>query len=251
MNYKEKLKNEIVKLGLKKGDSVVAHSSLSSLGNFSNRAQIVVDALLEVLGKEGTLLISALSYENVTKENPAFNVNTTSSCVGWLSEYFRNLPDSRRSLHPTHSVCAIGKKTDYFLGTHYLDSTPCGENSPFRKLKEIGGKILFLGCSLKPNTSMHGIEELTSPPYLFGEEIEYTIEPNNEPAYKKIYITHSFEGFEQRYDRVTDVLDKNDYSIGKILDADSYLLKTKPLWEKVHEMLQKEPLHFVDKKLFS
>lgn len=249
MDYKKMLKSGLEALGLEKGDAVIVHSSLKSLGNFPNREQTVIDALLEQLNDEGTLLMPCLSYETVTPDNPVFNVKKTPSCVGWLTEYFRNMPESRRSVHPTHSVCGIGKKADFLLGTHQIDTTPCGENSPFSKLVQIGGKILFLGCGLKPNTFMHGIEELSRPPYLFGEEIDYIIEPENQPAFHVKHIRHNFEGYEQRYDRVINVLDKNDYSFGKVLEADAYLLQTKPLWQKAHEILKKAPYYFVDRKM--
>ena len=32
-----------------------------------------------------------------------------------------------------------------------MDQTPCGPNSPFRLVNEMGGHILFLGCGLNPN----------------------------------------------------------------------------------------------------
>ncbi len=235
-------------MGVRAGDSLMVHSSLNAAGRFENRAQIFIDAFSTVLGPSGTLLMPCLTYEYVTREKPFFDIRTTPSCVGALTEYFRCLPGTLRSLHPTHSVCAIGRNAAFFLEDHHLDHTPCGPQSPFRKLKETGGKILFMGCGLRPNTSMHSIEELTEPAYLFGEPLTYTIIRMNGTAWKKEYIPHNFEGYEQRYDRVEEVLEPGDYKRGKILDADSWLLDTGPLWEKVHLKMTRQPLYFVDKR---
>lgn len=247
MNLLNRIKEELKSVGIVDGDAVIVHSALGSLGKFPDKDRIVTDALLETVGSRGTLLMPSLSYENVTRENPFFSINKTPSCVGWLTEYFRNLQYSQRSIHPTHSVSATGSNTDFLTGRHQLDNTPCGNNSPFSLLRELKGKILFLGCSLKANTSMHGIEELSEPEYLFDEEIEYSIETGNGKTYNKKYIPHNFRGFEQRYDRVLDILHKDDYSHGEILEADVYLLKTKPLWSKAHEKLCEDPLYFVDR----
>ncbi len=246
-DYKTSIVKSLVKLGVSEGDSLLVHASLNSVGHFENRAQILIDTFIQVLGPSGTLLMPALSYENVTSEFPIFDVLQTPSCVGALTEYFRNRPGTSRSIHPTHSVCATGKRATFFLKDHHLDHTPCGPSSPFRKLMENEGKILFLGCGLKPNTSMHGIEELSEPEYLLGEKLNYSIITEDDESYQKEYITHNFKGYEQRYDRVLNILDEDDYSTGHVLDAEVWLLKTRPLWDKAHKKLLEEPLYFVDK----
>ena len=241
------MRDDLTRLGVSGGDSVLVHSALGSLGKFENRAQILIDALLEVLGPEGNLLLPALSYESVTASHPDFDIHQTPSCVGGLTEYFRHRPDVYRSLHPTHSVCATGKSARDFIRNHYLDHTPCGENSPFRLLKEADGYLLFLGCGLKPNTSMHGVEELVEPVYLFGEMLEYRLITEGGESIKKQYRTHGFKGYAQRYDRLEKLLNSSDYMPGKILEADTYLIKCRPMWEKAYEKLAKDPLFFVDK----
>ena len=245
--YGQLIRNDLARLGVSSGDSVLVHVSLNSLGKFENRAQILIDALLDVLGPEGNLLMPALSYESVTASHPDFDIHQTPSCVGGLTEYFRHRPDVYRSLHPTHSVCAAGKSARDYIRNHHLDHTPCGENSPFRLLKEADGYLLFLGCGLKPNTSIHGVEELVEPVYLFGETLEYTLKTEDGKTIKEQYRTHSFCGYTQRYDRLEKLLNSSDYMQGKILEADTYLIKCRPMWEKAFEKLVQDPLFFVDK----
>jgi aminoglycoside 3-N-acetyltransferase len=245
---KNKLVEDLKTLGVKPVDSLLVHSSLKSLGPLNKPAETLWAALLEVLGPQGTLLIPTLSYKFVTHQNPRFDVSTTPSCVGGLTEYFRSFPGVKRSLHPTHSVCAFGAVADWFVGEHYLDNTPVGPHSPFRKLRDRGGKILMLGCGLRPDTSFHGIEELSEPPYLFGETVEYTLIDRDGQESRKKYRTHGFKGYDQRYDRALDVLDEADYSHGKILEADCYLIDSYALWEKVDRKMREDPFYFVDKE---
>lgn len=129
-----------------------------------------------------------------------------------------------------------------------MDDTPCGPHSPFSKLPEVNGKILFLGCGSRPNTSMHGVEEGINPAYLLGERINYRIKDQKGKVFSKAYFTHNFSGFEQRYERIEGLLDVDSCRRGKILQADSVLLDAKNVWEKGTLQLEKDPYYFVDQK---
>jgi aminoglycoside 3-N-acetyltransferase len=246
--YKERIKSGLAALGVKSGDSLLVHASLKSLGALPNAAELVTTAFLELLGSEGTLLMPALSYSSVTKESPFFDLERTPSCVGGLSEYFRTRTFARRSIHPTHSVCALGKAAGFFTDSHLSDRTPVGVHSPFSKLKEAKGKVLFLGCGLKPNTSMHGVEELVVPPYLFGDEREYTLRLSPDNLLQKAYIPHGFAGYIQRYDRLLDLLKPEDYHQGNILEAEVFVLDCNAFWDIGSAVLRQDPFYFVERR---
>jgi len=238
----EKLVEDLRRIGLRKGDLVMVHSSYKSLG-IDNPEEIIL-ALLGVLGETGTLLFPALSY----MQDPPHIHNTLSTpgCVGYLAEYFRLRSGTRRSLHPTHSVCAVGYHTSEMLDDHILDVTPCGEHSPFNKLLHWGGKILMLGCGLEPNTSMHAIEEYARPPYLFGDPLVYTITDASGKTFQKEYIQHNFAGVIQRYDRVEGILEGGQLVAGKVGRADSYLIDCGALFVRALAKIKENPLYFVD-----
>lgn len=88
MGVNDQIKNDLLKLGIKKDDTILMHSSLSALGYIEGGADTLIDTLLDVLC-EGTLLMPALSYDFVTGDNPVFDVNNTQSCVGKVTETFR------------------------------------------------------------------------------------------------------------------------------------------------------------------
>lgn len=240
----EIIKNDLIELGIKSDDTILMHSSLSQLGFVDGGADTVIDSLLAVL-TDGTLLIPALSYATVRAETPLFSANHTPSCVGKISETFRKREGVIRSIHPTHSVCGIGKYAEEILSQHINTDTPAGKYSPFALLPKYNGKILMLGCGLKPNTSMHAIEELTRPEYLMKDEpVEFELIDQNGNGIKKSYECHNFRNTVQRYDRLADVM---DIKKGKVLKADCYLIDSVTMWEKVHKTLEENNLYFVDK----
>ncbi|MBN2004309.1 MAG: AAC(3) family N-acetyltransferase [Anaerolineae bacterium] len=243
---RERIAADLLTLGVQPGGALLVHSSFRALGPVPAGLEEAIQGLLLALGAQGTLLFPALTYERVTPQNPVFDVRRTRSDVGALSEYFRTRPGTRRSLHPTHSVCAVGPLAGDLLDAHRLDATPCGAHSPFRRLCDVGGQILMLGCGLKPNTSMHAIEELVEPPYLYGPQFVYRLIHSDGRIEEKIYRVHGFAGYEQRYDRVADVLSEPALRRGPVLRADAYLLDAPALWAAVLPVLRESPLYFVD-----
>jgi aminoglycoside 3-N-acetyltransferase len=245
-NIQTQLQNDLLSLGVRRSGVLLVHSSMRSLGVISGGAETIIDGLLNVLGDDGTLLMPALSYEHVTIENPHFDVNKTPSNVGKLTEFFRLRPGTQRSVHPTHSVCAVGKLASQIIEHHIEDSTPCGTNSPFHLLPEYDGQILMLGCGLKPNTSMHAIEELVEPPYLYDPPMEYHLTLADGTQLRKTYKPHNFKGYEQRYERIEQVM-ANGLQRGYVLDAECYLLEARSLWDSVLMVFRQNPLYFVSK----
>jgi aminoglycoside 3-N-acetyltransferase len=77
-----------------------------------------------------------------------------------LTEIFRRSPGVVRSLHPTHSVAAWGADAAAMVAGHEDAKTPCGTGSPYMRLLEHDGKILFLGATYDSMTFWHAVEEL-------------------------------------------------------------------------------------------
>lgn len=236
---------DLQNLGIRSGDILLVHSSLRSLGHVPGGPETVVRGLLEAVGENGTLLMPALSYEQQPPH--VHNTRGTPSNVGAIPEYFRIREGTLRSLHPTHSVCGVGKDAGELFREHPLDYTPCGPHSPLNRMIEMGAKIVMLGCGLRPNTTMHALEEYIVPPYLFGEECQYAITDREGHTFTKTYITHGFQGWQQRYDRVAELPDTSFFFSGKVLEADVFVLGTAGLKTAVLARMRKDPLFFVDR----
>ena len=240
---RERIAEDLRTLGVRPGGLLLVHSSYKSLGSDVGGLDAVFAGLRLALGEEGTLLFPALSYMSVGREQPVFNVRTTPCCVGALPEAFRHLPGVVRSLHPTHSVCAQGPRAEELTQGHESDCTPCGAQSPFRRLTERGGQILLLGCGMLPNTTMHTIEELADAPYLFEPEpLEYTLIGYDGRDQKAVHQRHAH--FPQHFDRVREPLLGHGLQEGQVLQAQCYLFEADALRECALAMLKQDPYAF-------
>jgi aminoglycoside 3-N-acetyltransferase len=147
-------------LGLEAGDMLQLHSSLSSLGHVIGGPEAVVDAVLEVLGPEGTLMVptfnhcSPVAFEDVRE---IFDLRTTRSINGAITEAVRLRPEAHRSLHPTHPYAAIGPRAQWLTSEH-LELTTFADESPLGKLVNSGGKICMLGVGMNRCTAAHVAE---------------------------------------------------------------------------------------------
>jgi len=236
---------ELRHMGVRPGGPLLIHSSFKAVRAKAQTIENVVAGLALSLGKNGTVLFPTLTYERVHRQSPVFDVAHTPSNVGAIPEFFRNLSITKRSDHPTHSVCAYGAEADFFVRGHELDRTPVGPNSPFRKLRGRKGQLLMLGCGLTPNTSMHGIEEMANAPYIFGPPITYTIKHNHTVIAKEKYTPHGFDHWLQRYERIQRVLPARSLDRGRVFGAEAWLIEVSDLWEKCAQAIQREPYFFV------
>lgn len=161
---KEAIVKNLIEIGIQKGDSVLVHSSLSRIGHLSEGPKTFIEALIETVGAEGNILMPT-SPNNVYQLNyiqhtPNFDVLNSPSKTGAITEYFRTYPGVVRSLHPTEPVSAYGPLAEYFTKDHFNQLTPYNANSPFFRVSEVGGKILYVGVTLSmAGTNLHTLED--------------------------------------------------------------------------------------------
>jgi aminoglycoside 3-N-acetyltransferase len=140
----------LTQVGLADGDLVQVHSSLSAFGYVEGGADTVVDALLEVVGEEGTVMMPTFNHGNVD----IFDINQTPSVNGAITNALRERPGAYRSMHPTHPYAAIGFVARELVEGHLAAGT-FGNESPLGKLAIWGGKVLLLGVGPNVNTAAH------------------------------------------------------------------------------------------------
>lgn len=95
-------------------------------------ADALLDALIEVVGETGTIIMPSFTYTtNIPK--PYFNFKDTPGRTGALTEVFRKRQETLRSLHPTHSVIGQEARAREFLGNH-IETTALGIDSPLDRV---------------------------------------------------------------------------------------------------------------------
>jgi aminoglycoside 3-N-acetyltransferase len=149
------------RLGVKRGDRLLVHSSLKLLGWVEGGADAVVDAILGTVEESGTVMMPAFTFPPVEVFDPA-NTPTT---MGAISEAFRKLPDVTRSVHPTHSVSVWGAEKDRLAAGHET-ATALGTGSPVHLILDEGGDIILLGVGHWANSAVHVAEAIARVPYL-------------------------------------------------------------------------------------
>ena len=231
-------------LGIRYGDRVLVHSSLSKFGYVEGGAKSVVSALLLAIGPEGSLLAPTLTGapEDGPVCPPRFDVQSTPSWTGRIAETVRQWPGAMRSLGPTHSIAAVGPDSRRLLAGHEDCRTPCGDGSPYVKLADAGGKIIFLGVTLDANTSFHAAEELAGVPYHL-QTVPTRCRILNEEGreLERECVLHRWDT-ERRFAEMEEVLyAKRVLHRGQIGAAKTLIVESKPMLDFTIDLLRKDP----------
>ena len=160
-----RLAADLVALGIARGDSVFVHSSLKSLGFVEGGPAAVWGALLDAVGPGGTLVVPTYHqpggtiYETCKLPDYIFDPAVHGTGLGALPIAFLKLPGVFRSLHPTHSVSAIGQHAAYITESHHVAPSIFGRDSPWERFLRLDGKVLGLGVTMGPVTFYHMLED--------------------------------------------------------------------------------------------
>ena len=155
------------KCGINPGDVVLVHSSAKrTLQTFNTTPEAVMESFLEAAGPSGTVLFPLFNFD-FTKGTP-FDIRSTPSQMGALTEAARKFPGAVRSGHPIYSFAVIGPQAKKFDVDNF---SGYGSDSPFAVLRQLDGKIAVL--DLEDQNSMtfyHHTEEMNEVPYRFHKK---------------------------------------------------------------------------------
>lgn len=161
--------NALRDIELSTGDVVCVHSSFSSLGYVTGGPGTFIEALEEVVGASGTIMMPTFSMtgsmQSYLESGEVFDIGRTPSKVGVVTETFRQWPGVRRSLHPTNSVAAKGPLASELLAGHEQSIRPFGLETPFGRLAPYGGKILMINTHI--HSFLHHVQDLVHFPNLY------------------------------------------------------------------------------------
>lgn len=247
MHTKESLMEQLEQLGIDRQGTLLVHSSMKSMGPVEGGADTVLDALSEYM-RDGLLVLPTHTWSYINAENPRFYVDRSPSCVGILPELFRKRPGVVRSLHPTHSVAALGRESKAFISDDHRFDTPCARGSAWGKLHDRKATILLVGVDLRRNTFIHGVEEWVDIPGRLTDDHEqlYTVLPDG----TEISVPsrrHCGLSWSEHFWKVDEVLEREGaMNKGQLGDAVVRVCDAAAVAEIITAMLKDNPDLFSD-----
>lgn len=226
----ENLVKEFRELGVTKGDVLFIHSSYKSLGGVDGGPQTVIDALLDVIGPEGTLIMPTFNYDFL--KGVAWDFRTTPSQMGVLTELVRTDPRAKRMHHAIYSMSAIGKRADEVAAHRSNDCF--GETTIFKKFRDWDAKILILGLAYsKSITFLHHCEQAAGVDYRFLKEFKGRAIDANGVAHDESYtmfVRNVDMGVVLDFEPIGALLDSKVVTRRKIGEADVRLMKCRDVF---------------------
>lgn len=238
-------------LGVQPGDTLLVHSSYKSFGPVDGGPQTVVDALLAALGADGTLIMPTFNFD-FNKGQP-WDVRSTPSKMGILTELVRKDPRAKRVFHPFYSFAVLGKHAEMLGGLRYKSSYE--RNSVFGKLRDLDGKIMVIGLSYTNSmTFFHHVEQMEGVDYRFLKQ--FTGEVTDWDGTTK---TDTFEmlvrdidkGVVTEVDPMGELMEKEGViKVGRIGEAAVKLMQANPVYEFTARAMRRDPhlLYYIEKK---
>jgi aminoglycoside 3-N-acetyltransferase len=159
---------DLIGLGITLGDVVMVHGSLRQIGPIVGGVNVLLDALFDCVGKQGTL-VAYIDFEPFYEEHdpkiPVFDKHSARARRdhGILHEALRIWPGTQRSDHPDASVIANGRLADWLVSEHPFQYG-YGPGTPFERVLLANGKVAMLGAPLDTITLLHHAEHLAEIP---------------------------------------------------------------------------------------
>ena len=160
----------LAQVGVKKGDTLLVHSSLSACGHIVGGAKTIIEAIIETIGPNGNFFVptfqrSECYLNGINKRwdhRPSDFRDRSSEAVRWVGtlplEFMRLYPDAPRGVHISHSWAGFGPKAAELLSRQVEDEPPFSDNSCPMLVKDMGGKILHFGSPIGHTSFVHCFE---------------------------------------------------------------------------------------------
>ena len=254
------MRSELVRdfraIGVRPGGILMVHTRTSAIGWVVGGSQAVVEALLETLGPDGTLMAYAgwqddpwhlaewpAEWQQAYRaELPPFDpeLSEADHDMGRLPERIRTWPGAKASTAHVARMVALGSRAEWLTKDQPWDQ-PSGAGSPLAKLAEAGGQVLMIGAPLSTITLLHHAETLVDGPEKRMVTYAIPITAGDRVVWREVHDhdTGSLGAFP--YERVVEGADDAFAVIGRLAlaagcgvtgqvgDAESHLFAAQPL----------------------
>lgn len=232
----EQLISNLQNLGIQAGSTLLVHTSLRKVGWVSAGPSGVIDALFEVLGESGTLVMPTMT-DGEALYDPA---TTPTRHMGVVAETFWRSPGVVRSNHPAGSFAAHGPLAAVICADHPIDP-PHGLDSPPGRVYQLDGWILLLGVEHSANTTIHVAENMSNVPYRIPDRVRVT-EGNRVRWIEYAEVNHCCQNF----NKVGPLLRaRHQLTVGQVGNATAQLVRSADVVRVAREQIERDPYYFL------
>ena len=166
---------------------MLIHSAVQFLGKPIGGLQMYLDAIFEVIGPEGKVIVPTFNFGFADGE-PYHPAETPAKGMGAFSEFIRQLPEARRTSHPLQSIAVIGR-----WSTDLADRDPLsafGPGSAFERMLDLDFKLLLLGADARAISMFHYCEQRLEVPSRYWKDFTGPVYSSNgwEMRTYKMYV---------------------------------------------------------------
>lgn len=235
---REQISQDLKEMGLDKGDTVAVALSLKSIGFVEGGPNTFIDAVLDVIGSDGTIMMNTFtSFFPLGGVDPQYVFDNTSSIpyTGKVPIALMHRKNSIRSRHPTCSVASLGRHAGYLTREHDEKASPY---LPYSKIAEIGGKYLAIGIENNLVAIRHEAQRIAG---VSMAPILVAVQYSNKNGKTGLFIGEH-PPCEKNLHKLVPELDKRGIlTRGKIGEATAILAQAKELLEDMTNMLKEDP----------
>lgn len=164
ISSKEDVIQQLEVLGIQKGMVLLLYADTQRLSYLIGGEQIVIEALMELVGYEGTIIMPTFTAQLLDPSCQKTRINQTywnkvrssalafdrkltppSNCDAIIHQFLKN-EGVIRSYHPLYSFAAWGKYAKIICDKHPLHFG-LSKDSPLGKTVEFNGYVVMLGCA--------------------------------------------------------------------------------------------------------
>lgn len=247
---------KLKKISVQKDDSIFVQSNLGFFGvlkdanNAKAYCQIFKDAIFEVIGLDGTLVVPTFSFSFCN--NQIYNKKKTPSVeCGIFSEFIRCDSKSERSCDANFSIAAIGKNAKKF--TSNLSEYSFGKNSFWERFLLVDGKLCRFNLPANYMSFIHFVEKSCNVPYRFDKPfLGKSIINNREVSRKFFHFVRDLDNdnHSAELSRLEDLAIKQGLMKVSTLGRGSmYGIRSKDFFDLAKQELEKNPSFLIKGKI--
>lgn len=247
-------------VGLRAGDAVLLHSDMRYLVELASAEELKGQAdpknfllssfdraLVETVGPEGTICVLG-SFTDYARFGKPFILEETppDQRFGAYNAWLFRQKTWHRSLNPIVGFLAKGAKAAWIC--EHFSAYGYGPNTPWDRLVQLDGKMLFWGVDMRVATFVHHAEQLMGVPQLYHKLYSAPVIANGKPINLPVITNVRYLDFNIWYR--LDRLQQDLASAGLLTEFhqppfEAYSMRCRPVLEHILNRLASDPYYLL------